>query len=1473
MIYTREQVYESTLEYFKNDELATKTWINKYCLKDSNGNLYELNPDDTIRRNAKEFARIESKYPNGLSETDIYELFKDFKYIVPQGGSLSGVGNDFQYTSLSNCFVVGNEYDSYGGLLLTDQEQVQLMKRRGGCTEENTNVFIKDKGLMHIKDVLIGDLILSKNDKTGQVEFNTIIDKFEADVKLEEQVKITYNNGTIIETSINHPIMSIDNNGDYYYDKIIDNLNVDKFGIISHTNQNIYDYDNQLSDIGWFTGMHFGDGTADLKGYDKKTVRFRINGDEENCIKHYGDIVNNLTESNVNYKISSRKDYKVKVWEYNICNKNVNSICEKYLDNQIGSKVYIGKTSSFIKQNNLWMPFISGLIDSDGHINETGSIDISICMKNVIDDICSILSSNGIDFNVTKRTPKRINESIVYRLTIYLRNEIFINEILKNLHNLNKQSKLTSIINNDNKESHYLFKKDLPITSIEINNIVELTTNYIKNNSVTNNFYNSFKYVNKTKRIGLAFLTSLYNNNIIDLKLYNKINERIKIKQIEYITDIKKRYIDIVVDQNHNYFAGNFGLINIHNCGHDLSHIRPKGSPVLNSALTSTGVVPFMERFSNSTREVAQDGRRGALMLSIHVKSIDCEDFLSAKLDTSKITGANISVKLDDEFMNCLLNNKSYIQRFPIEDNTILSEEFINNLEFNKIIKLENNTLIKKIEPKKIWDKLIHNNWKSAEPGVMFWDTMIRNSTPDKYKDFGFKTVSTNPCVIGDTLVLTNKGWIKIKNLTELYKTTNFKILTTNISNNLTFSDLEWCGITKKQDELYCITFSNGSYLICNDKHKLYDENYNEIIAINSVGIKLYKSCNYKEIVFVETITKLDYKEDVYDLTANPNYNFFSYLGEECWNEDLNIEITETNNITELKFDSSKLNNKRDEIVIYHNFLNSLLSVDCGEIPLCPYDSCRLFVLNLYSYVENPFTKNAKFNFKLFDIHVQYAQRFMDDLIDLEIEKIDKILEKIEKDPEDEFTKLIEKNLWIKIKEKAIQGRRTGLGTTSLGDCIAALNIKFGTDEANKQIKEIYTHKAINEYKSSVIMAKERGVFPIYNSELEKDDDFINFILSLDTELKDLYGQYGRRNISISTNSPTGTISLMTQTTSGIEPCFLPYYKRRRKINPNDKNAKIDFVDQNGDSWEEYSVLHHKFKTFIEIVHPELDVYILTDKQLKELYESSPYYGACANDIDSLKSVEMQGIIQSYISHSISKTCGLPETSTEQDISNLYFDAWKHGCKGFTIYREGSRSGVLISNDKKQETEIQIKVNDAPKRPKELKTDVIRFTNNKEQWIGFVGLLDNHPYEIFTGRFNDFPVPLYVEKGIVSKIKDNGHGSRYDFTYIDKDGFEVIMQGLNRVFDRECWNYAKFLSALLRHGTPQQYIVKIVETLKFENDIELIMTNWKKGVIRILKKYIKEGVESGEKCPECGSKLVYKEGCVGCSQCSYSKCG
>ena len=987
--YDRNEIFKSTLNYFGGDELATNTWINKYALKDSYGNLYELNPNDTHRRLSKEIARIEQNYPNPMSEDTIYSLLENFKYLVPGGGSLTGIGNNNQVSSLSNCFVIGNQYDSYGSVFHTDEQQVQLMKRRGGV-------------------------------------------------------------------------------------------------------------------------------------------------------------------------------------------------------------------------------------------------------------------------------------------------------------------------------------------------------------------------------------------------------------------------------------------------GHDLSHIRPAGSPVKNSALTSTGIVPFMERYSNSTREVAQESRRGALMLSILVNHPEAENFINAKLEDGKITGANISVKITDDFMNSVINDKPFIQQFPVNS--------------------DNPTITKEIDGKKLWNKIIHNVWKKAEPGVLFWDKILSESPADCYGSDGFTTVSTNPCFAGEMKLLTSEGYKTFKELSEanngFHKLTSFK-------NGIKIGSV-WCSGIKHIIE---VTLDNGVIIKCTKNHLFRtisdDDIRNELLfkRINDVDIKA---------------------ENLFGKTLRRSY---AILENESINNPTVIKIEDKGEVVEV-FD---FNIQDDD---HYGTVEGVVVHNCGEIPLCPYDSCRLLSLNLYSYVDNPYTKDARFNVKLFKEHAQYALRIMDDIVDLEIEKIEGIISKIKSDPEPSEIKETELSLWENVKVITIKGRRTGLGITSEGDMLAAMGYRYGSEEGIEFSVEVQRMLATQSYISSINLAEERGCFQVFDIEKEKNNPFIKRVVlensDMDSEFLLKYYKTGRRNISCLTIAPTGSISLMTQTSSGIEPAFGIKYTRKRKINPNDKGINLETVtyDVQGDAFEKYNVYHHGFITWAKINN--YDLRDLSDENYEKLYQMSPYYKSTSADIDWLSKVRMQGEIQKWVDHSISVTVNIPEDTSEEMVSDIYMTAWKSGCKGITIYREGSRDGIMVSDKHQQKTDGVFKEFDVPKRPKIIECDVIHFSNKGEKWVGVLGLVKDRPIEIFTGKWDSFMIPALIEKGFVIKVKENGN-TRYDFQYVDADGYKCTMEGLNRAFNREYHNYARLISGVLRQGMPLIYVYELIDGLKLEDGDSI--TDWKSGVKRLIKKHIKEGVKTKDLCPDCGANLIFSENCKKCTVCGYSACG
>jgi ribonucleotide reductase alpha subunit len=1638
--YSREEVKKTTLEYFKGDELATDVWINKYCLKDSEDNLYELTPDDMHKRLAKEFYEIEKNYiiknddKKSLSEygknriqltyDKIYEYFKEFDYVIPQGSVMSILGNPFTIGSLSNCVVIPELYDSYGGIMYADQQLVQLFKRR--CVEENSKIITLEKDIISIKDVEIGMHVLSFNINNKQSEFKKVINKFNTDVDKDDRISISFINGIILNTSKKHPILTL--NEDYNYKQISELKEKDVcIKIEKRFFNNIDDFDYELKDIGWFIGNHMGDGTCGLCG--KNTIRFRNLGNEENTIKKYTDILNSLIDTNYDYKISTLKNYKSKVWEVSFCNKKLFNIIEKYFDNQIGKKTYNGFIPSFIKNNNLFIPFIAGLIDSDGYIRNGNKIQLSMCMKDLMEDISLFLNKYGIRHHFTKIIPKKLNEKAIYRIIIYCTEIEFINKIKKYMYNINKIKKLNEQINSNRPLSPKIYltiNEQKDIFDLYNEKLINLKLNKIE----YENIRGVIRILKKYKTLGIAGLNRLKENDLLEEQKYNEILQRIYVKKINQDL-ISEKYIDIEVEDNNNFYAGNFGFINIHNCGVglDISSLRPKNTSVSNAAKTTTGAISFMERFSNTTREVAQNARRGALMISINVKHPDIEDFIIIKNDLNKVTGANISVKITDDFMNAVIKNENFTLRFPVESS------------------IEDAKYTKEINAVELWNKLIKSATNFAEPGIIMWDKQHWYSTSSIYPNW--KNISTNPCCFHkekNVFVITNNGIKEIKEITsndfiwvddkkewvknsgyfnagihktykvtfnnneELFITDNHKLpkvndargsvnfelkelkdlkindkikLHINNVDNFKWSSkgtyeegliLGWLtgdgllSYKSKDDEFptMYLSFWKDEHDICEKYEKIVNEidikskitsynlNRNEVKRIASSILTRYFSDKYEMNLW-------DFKNDNNDILFNFSESFIKgylaayftadgtvsnnisgssryciqlasininvlkqvkyllnlwgikssvgllrksgisvirgheYNTQNCYRlsitgkenlinfiqnigflsnkkinisnlvlENLNLFKTKKNQCEYSRIKSIEFYDENEVGCItlekYNYFTANGLLVGNSEIAM-NNDSCRLIAINYLSFVEDQFTKNAKFNYdKLYEVSYE-SQRLMDDLVDLELIAVEKILEKIKNDEEPDFIKQVEIDTWKSLYENGKNGRRTGLGFTALGDTLAALGLKYGSDESIEFIDKISKIKLQGEFDSSIDMAIERGKFKDFDVDIENTSHFVNM---LEKEFPLLYNRmmkYGRRNISISTIAPTGSLSILTQTTSGIEPLFQIGYKRRKKINPNDKNIKIDYVDQIGDSWEEYEVFHTRVKQW-------MDVNNIKDTNIA--YTESPYANATANDIDWMKRIKIQSVLQKYVTHSISSTLNLPSDVSIEKVSEIYIEAWKQGLKGVTVYRDGSRSGVLVSNkEKKKEEEKSNRIHNAPKRPKSLDADIIRFNNNNEKWIAFVGILDDYPFEIFTGLAEDILIPQYVIKGKMIKNKIEGV-SRYDFVYEDKYGYKTTIEGMNRVFNKEYHNYSKLISATIRHGIPIDNLVDLIESLTLDSDL---INSWKKGVERALKRYIVDGKTSSKKCPDCGQEtLVYENGCVTCKNCGSSKC-
>lgn len=1265
--YNYDDVLAASTEYFNGDDLAAKVFVDKYALQNQNGEYLELTPQDMHKRLAKEFARIESKYPNPMSEEEIFSLLDKFKYIVPQGSPMSAIGNQYQTQSLGNCFVVDSPYDSYGGILKTDQELTQLMKRR--CVEENSLVCTKEKSIIPIKDVEIGMHILSFDAIKKTSAYNKVLNKFSTDVSVKDRVLVTFNNGTILKTSKKHPILLENDNG-YFYKNVGDLKKGDV--CIKHEPKPLL-LDND--DIGWFIGAHLGDGSCDKRKqrikntnktknikeyYEYDEFRFRIAGDNENIIKHYGMIFGKLTGKTTNYHLSYNKKYSVPVWKYASSSSYNEEIIVKYFDNQYGKKTYNCFVPAYIKDNNLWWSMIVGLIDTDGHLKEKGQrIDLSITSRNLINDISSFLSSNGVPLKVSSYTPKRKNEKNIYKLSIFYSKEIW-EYLSKYLRHSIKKKILQKKIGKEFSKTYSLFENEVNKIIYSYNCLkYKNDKSFNERNLLSANIIN----IKKQHRVGKANLNTLVNNNLLSQFERQKILQRTEVLSIENDYNSKK-YVDIEVENTNNFYCGDFGFVVIHNCGVgvDLSNLRPKDFPTNNAARTSDGIGVFMERYSNTTREVAQNGRRGALLESLHVQHPDVETFITIKNNNSKVTGANISLRITDDFMNAVKKNQEYTLKWPVNST--------------------DPKVIKKIKAKNLWDKIINSAWTSAEPGLLFWDTLINNSIPDLYanKHPVFKTQSTNPC---------------------------------------------------------------------------------------------------------------------------------------------------------------------------------------GELPL-GLDSCRLMVINLLSFVKNPFTKNAEFDFEEFSQKTIKAQRLMDNTIDIELEMMDKIISKVENDPEPESIKQIELDMWKTYKKSCQEGRRTGLGITALGDMMAALNIKYGSKESVEITDKIYRSLAVGSHTSSCILAKERGSFPIFDYNLEKNHTYLNSIFDdCSKEIKQMWKTSGRRNIANTTTAPTGSVSMMTQTSSGIEPVYLLSYKRRKKINPSDKNARVDFVDELGDKWQEFNVYHQGVKRWMDATG-ETDI------------KKSPYWGATSNDIDWMASVDIQAVAQKSVDHSISKTCNLPSTVSKELVSQVYMRAWESGCKGFTVYRDGCRSGVLVKIDEenikkdKSERPKQINLSLSPKRLEVLSCEINKVKINGEQWSIFVGMFKGMPYEIFGGLSKYIDIPNKYKTGNIIKKEKNLGSSVYNLEVGDGDD-KMVIKDIANIFENPVYGaFSRTISLSLRHGVPVQYIVE-----QLQKDKHSDITSYSKVIARVLKTYIKDGtITTIEKiCPNCSQKdgLIYQQGCISCT-CGYSKC-
>lgn len=1363
MIFTEEEGLQKSKEYFQND-LAANVFISKYALRNKEGQLLEDNPDMMHRRLAKEFARIEKKYINPLSEEEIYSYFKNFKYIVPQGSPMAGIGNNFSNVSLSNCVVAPSPEDTISSIFDTGKALANLFKRR--CVEENTNVFIKDKGLIQIKDVQVGDMILSFDLENKKNVFKKVLNKFESNVEKENRITIKLKNGTILNTSLEHPVLVFSSKKEYEYNSANKLKTFKDFSLISPHQEKI-DYKNfGPSDIGWFVGAHIGDGTC---GKLKRGFRFRILGDEENVVKHYSQILNNLTNSNNHYKISTRKNNKTRCWEFSSGNKSNEKILSTYLDNQYGKKVYCAKIPKFIKENNLMLNFISGLIDSDGTVRKDGySISISMCAKNVIDGVASYLSGLGIRCSVLHRQPSRKNEKLIYVLNISGNKDLW--KFFSN--NLRHERKKALIIKcMDNKE----FSHSFVVSEKEIFDILKKSEEIYYDGSSTKNVASILSYLRtgKIKRVGFAALNEFVKFNLISENKKNEIASRADIDKICDDTT-SENYIDLEVEDTNNFYAGNFGLVCVHNCGVglDISSLRPEGMHVNNSAKSTTGPVSFADFYSYITKLIGQNNRRGALMISMDIRHPDIEQFIKSKRDLTKISYANISIKFCKEFFDAVEKDENWELRWPVEGEPKIT---------------------KNIKARYLFDIVAESAAKTGDPGALFWDEITNNLPAHSYEMF--KTVSTNPCVSGDTIIETNGGEKTIKELAD--KSAFFITDSFNEEKNIIEKKQAKAFKTHESAKLLKIKTKNGEEIkLTYDHLVLTDKGWIMAKYLTKEHKILCRIKEEKSFVKIEEIIFLEEEEAVYDLSVQDNHNFFG------------------NNIC------------------VHN---------CAEIPLSNFDACRLMATNLSSFIENSF-KEPKINRSKMQEVFRIAMRLSDDLVDLEIEKLENLILIVDTEEE--------KNIWRKIKESAENGRRTGLGTLGLAHMLHQMNLKY---EYCDIIETIYEELRNISYDESINLAKERGAFPAFSYETEKDNEFIK---RLPDELKEKMKIYGRRNISILTNAPTGSVAILCKTSSGMEPYYSLSYQRKRKLEKDSKES-VDYVDPTNDSWHIYDVHESIVEDYFRINNT---------KEIPSFLSNS-----VANKISWKEKIKIQSKMQKYIDHAISATYNLPKGTDKEVIKEIYIEANEKGLKGITVYVDGSRDGQSVLSENLSATvapknERKFPQTDAPRREKGLTADVHHVTLSGEKWTIFVGLFDDKPFEVFAGPSKYVEIPKRLKKGIILKHPGK-NGSTYELQ-IDDNGELLIVKDLITVFDNPNHTATmRLISLALRHGTPIKYLVEQLQKDK-KNDL----FSFSRGIARILKTYIKDGELSSSSC-SCGTKYIFQDGCNFCPNCGNTKCG
>ena len=1448
----KDLVFEETLKYFDGEEMPTKVWINKYR------QFGETTPQDRFKTIAKEFAETQAEtfcnqirkltgkdienlsdngkikfrklieaYNKGGQESVTFELrnhyetlFGKFEHSIGGGSVLQGVGAD-NYSSLSNCFVMGQPYDSYVGIIEKENEVINSMKRRGGCIEENTKVIIKDKGIIPIKDVKIGDYILSFNIETGKDEWKLIKDWYYTNVELEAQILLTYENGSKLETSAKHPILSITNKGYKFANYLSGKLNHSTNKSPNKYN-NLFDYnkfDESLAEIGWLIGAHMGDGSCD------SNYRIRFNKSDKDVVETYANRLNKITGSTTS--VVEELKYEVDSWRYISTKKSNKEFIEKYFDNQIGDKTLTAFTPSFIKNNNLWIPYIAGLIDTDGFCLNSGRLELTLSNKNIIQDIAEWLSMNGEYFSVLYKQDNRSETfNDCYIIHIYTNTRCY-KDIVKYLVNDKRICDKTEFTNQSN---------SLPLTEKEQQIVFDYKASSIKKFTDIK-YYNQFlanrKNLRKTQKFGISSLNLCKDINCFMEDEYNEIISRTNIKSIEFVKE-KHNYIDIVVEDNQNYYAGNFGFVNIHNCGIDVSTLRPKYAPIHNQAHHSTGPMLFVKRYEHGTREVAQDARRGALMITMNILHPDSMEFITAKQEEGELSGCNMSLQIPDEFMEAVENDLEIFLRFPCNvpfENFLIStysKERLDEIKLGELILTSYVTnkygseseikqgFIRKVKAKEYWDTLIYCAWFMAEPGLMFKDNH-ENYAPDSVYP-QYKGVTTNPCFGGETMLLTTDGYIPFEDLFLVY---DFEIELFGKKHKafVSHSNIE---------DLYELIFEDYTpeYPIYMTKNHIvkYSEGEDEIQNLIGKNIQTNNETNpfitLKELKF--------YKRDI-------TYNFTVLNGPN------------------------------------YGIVGEILVKNCGEIRMQPYDSCRLIAENMLKCVEHPFTKDAYFNIQKWYNSCYEQQISADTLVDLESKYVQKIIDKIKNSEDPEEYKQIELSLWNKIKDTCLSSRRTGSGFLALGDTLAALGLTYSQDtNTTSFIEEVFQTKMKAELNASIDLAIIYEPFKGWN----KDNEFINinnkiigankfyqFIEDEYPEEAKRMIKFGRRNVSWSTAAPTGSQSILTQTTSGIEPLFLPFYKRRVKC--IDENQRVDFIDTDGQKFTEYVVLHYQFKQWIKINHPEIAINNLNPDETQKLYEQSPWFGSCAGDIDFAARILIQKIVQKYTSHSISSTLNLPNNATKEQVANIYYNSWKLGLKGQTVYRDGCRKGVIVSTDKIEQTEDDFKDVRAPKRSIELPADYYTVYDKKKCYSILIGLMNNRPYEIFI--ISDITgLPEILDD---NKIKGVIRKEMKDVYLFEADSYDFIIPNIQDA-EHDEKELGLMLSTMLRHGVPLKFLIKTL------NKTKPIAGSFTYKLIKILSKYIPNGEETGEKCPDCGAKIRYENGCKRCSNpdCGYSAC-